>query len=236
MKTAIFNFHHGIGDFVIISGFIRKELCNRYDRIVIPTFENYCSSLHVMFKDVPNIEVITDPSLSMGSIQYEDYFLNSELYKKYNDFEVFSVGFGHKSIGLDYYTWDYGMYKQVDEPFETSWDYFSCWKDYQEENRIIEKFVKDEENLIFVHDDTSRGFSIDAAKFKVGNFVEPVLGYCFTSWIGLIQKCTEIHCIPSSFSVLIDRIDLPLNPKLYLHVYARQDCVLPFYRKNWKYL
>lgn len=87
--------------------------------------------------------------------------------------------------------------------------------------RKTEQLPVPEEEYIFVHHDSSRGFTMDLNKIRdVPRIVFPYhRGQSILAYADIINNASEVHCIDSSFLHLADR----LNPKgrLVWHRYPR---------------
>lgn len=95
----------------------------------------------------------------------------------------------------------FGMefYRQAGIPYENRWKY---------KIRAHRGVIK-EKKSIFVHDDASRGYVINVDGFR------PYMTKNIFDWAYMIENADEVHCIESSFRLMIDF----LNPKgkLFLH-------------------
>ncbi len=58
----------------------------------------------------------------------------------------------------------------------------------------------------------------------------------YLAWLTCILSASEIHCIDSSFALLIDSLVIDPSVCLYLHRYARPAVSIPTYRLHWEYL
>ena len=123
------------------------------------------------------------------------------------------------------------------------WNKWECVRDEKAEDRVHSFWCETLQlsDVIFVHDDGSRGMSLNLLKAKHGApswvikptpSVTPILFH----WRKVIEQCDEIHCIASSFAAFIDSIPLPKNPKLFLHAYARPGEPLMKVNKQWEIL
>ncbi len=99
------------------------------------------------------------------------------------------------------------FYKQAGVPYEYRWKY-QIHRDLKREQELFDFFGQRE---VFIHDDHARGFEIPLKGFRPDIlFTRNMLDYGL-----LIEHAQEIHCIESSFRLMIDF----LNPqgKLNLH-------------------
>lgn len=233
MNFLLFNGHQGVGDWVVCVGAVNK-LSLKYDKIIVPVAPTAYSSVVELFYPNRKIQVVEDESAVHGGVT--EARTSESMKEKFPEVdEIITVGH-HGNPPLDAGLWDRSMYEQAGVNFEESWNSFTFRRDYHKENELIIKFYK-QKNLKFLHDDPTRRHCI-RNEYRDGYYVYPdrKITSSVTHYAGILQRCTEIHCIPSSFSLFVDRIPLPLQPKLYLHVYARMGGMLPTYRKDWIYL
>ena len=190
-------------------------------------------SVQRIFRDNSKINVILDENaVHGGKLEARP---ESTFSTMYNDCEIITVGHCNKQIPLEMRIWDQSMYKQAGVNFEESWK-FSYPREESEEIELENHY---NQCTVFLHDDPTKKRLISKdIKGSIGDYIYPDRNFTdvITNYTKLLQRCTEIHCIPSSFSCFIDRIELPLNPILNLHVYARSKSVLPTYKKNWNYI
>jgi hypothetical protein len=91
------------------------------------------------------------------------------------------------------------FYRQAGVPYENRWKY-----EIKKYNAPIQKKIP-----IFVHDDIGRGYSIKVDGFR------PYLTDNIFDWSYAIENADEVHCIESSFRLMIDF--LKPKGKLFLH-------------------
>lgn len=205
---------------------------SKFRELVIPIHRNNLPSVQLMLKHAPNIEV-TELKGRYSWRPHEEY--------KNSPIPVLSIGLGHPTLSEHYRqnSWDQASYDQAKVPLDNSWSHFYCYRDFEAESNLLDRVRGrfDPCHKVFLHEDPSRKFIIRGA-YKKLNHVSPDRSETpyISHWISTIQECDEIHCIPSSFSLLIDRIPLPKNPKLFLHAYARPKSRNPFFRKQWQWI
>ena len=232
MKKVIFNGHQGVGDWILCTG-ILKKLEEKYDSLIVPVAETAFYSVKRIFENDTKVKVVLDKTAVHGG---KKEARPEEIFKKeYTNCEIITVGHCCKHFPLIMSNWDICMYIQAGVNMNCSWKLFSYPRDLEEETQLEKNF--DSDCKIFLHDDPSRNYTI-SDKYKVKPFIYPNRSYTnvITNYTGILKRCTEINCIPSSFSLLIDRIDLPNNPILNLHVYSRPKSVLPLYKKDWNFI
>jgi hypothetical protein len=230
MRHHLCIYHHlGMGDHIICGPIVRERAAH-YDLVVVLAKYHNVPSVTHLFADLPNVAV-----RAVVDDEEANNFTNV-VWKG----EVMRLGYhGGAFKGAIF---DQEFYRQAKLSFDLRW---SGWKIKRnpDEELAVEKLMLEQcagEMGAFVHEDKARGMAIDYEKhvdsfFMWTGIAEPVrrgtpniFGY-----IGVIQKAEQIHCINSSFALLIDSIDLPRNPKLFLHEYARPGGEIPTFRKEW---
>jgi hypothetical protein len=93
------------------------------------------------------------------------------------------------------------------------------------------------EPFCFIHDDASRHFEIDTERLNITlPIIRPTIhADTIFDYLPLIRKAAEIHCIDSSFALMIDRAN-DIKAKKYIHRYARQADNNPSYTDGWELL
>lgn len=215
MKDLIIYHNLGLGDHIICCGLVR-DIADAHpeQKLFVLCKAHNVPSVSWMFSDLLNVDVV--------SIKDD---ADAEAYVQANpDARLMRLtGSGHE--------FDRQFYDQARVPFGKRWSGFHA-------PQILPSFMAaaPPRPYAFVHDDPSRGFVIPplmrvrelrpaATSYQPKNIFE---------WRLFLETACEIHCIPSSFSVLVDSIDLPPETRLYLHVSARPGGELPTYRKPWK--
>ena len=225
--------HLGLGDHIICNGMV-MELLNRYREIVLPVKHHNNSSVSRMFS---GLSVSTLPVSSD-----EEARASADLYEKW-EWEVIRTGiFGDGFLdGTNNFALSF--YQQADVDFDCSWSSFRLHRDPQLEEGLFNKLGAPM-RYIFVHDDPSRGLSIDV---DLINSELPILrpdkslGSTISEYSSVLENAEEIHCIDSSFANLVDRINLTQTKKIVIHRYSRllsedgnQESLPTHYKKNWK--
>jgi len=243
--------HNGLGDFIICNSLIRI-FCKQYDHINVFVVDHNFNSVNFMFRDIKNLNYIVwghDKSVKfIGNITEE----NSDFYKWYinnisrglhgllNDEGVGSYNINDKKIikiTNQSLPFDQSFYQCVNIDFEKRWTDFYFERNLEEEKNVFYNILglKDDEEFIFVHDDRSRGFSINESKIESSiKIIRPdnkdfsIFDYLYT-----IEKAKEVHCMNSSFICLIDTMQLNTGEKYY-HRYIRGYNCDPTLKLKWK--
>ena len=111
---------------------------------------------------------------------------------------------------------DRSFYDSVSVPFKERWDSWHLERNTEQEQKLINELALDEE-YIFVHDKSSVG----DYNLNIENSLRQVRPEKLESeqsifdWMGVIENAKEVHGISSSFTHLIDSMEL--KNKLYFH-------------------
>mgnify|MGYP003111704458 CR=1 FL=1 len=215
-ENAIFLGHLGLGDHIICQGIV-NSLSTLYDEFyVICKPQNVASVKHMCKKlrNVFTIEASDDHQAVIETLLF--------------DGNCIKVG----SFGEDWYympeSFDEVFYRQVGMNISDSFN----WKieDGDHSKHVLRKLYP-ERDFCFVHDDPSRGFHINP------NTELPIVRNVIQSetvfdYMPLLREASEIHCMDSSFALMIDRSDIEEN--LFLHRSIRKEHGVPTYQKKWK--
>lgn len=218
MKDLLIRGHLGLGDHILCNGLVRHFAKFEPDRIIhVPCKAHNYVSVQWMFSDLDNVNVRAfagDLEVDRAAQELEDDGIS----------EVMRLGGSGNGF-------DEQFYQQAGVPFEERWSGFAvppC-----ETQHRVPPYA-----FTFIHDDRQRGFAIPDPPGDlpiVRSAYDPKRPNIF-EWTDMLLRAAEIHCIPSSFSVLVDElwgVNLAVGQKLFLHASARPNCELPTYRKNW---
>lgn len=131
------------------------------------------------------------------------------------------IGFGNLQRFISGCNFDEAFYRQCGMDFSTRWDAFHYERDSQSE-QALDALIGPRKSYIFVHDDSSRGFRIDE-KYLKGTVLRPhkLHGYTLFDYLYLLEHAQEIHCMDSSFKLMVDSFSCFGNKDLYYHTYVR---------------
>ena len=213
MSNELYVHHHlGLGDHIDCNGMVRIFL-DEYDFDAVNVFakERYSDMIEYMYRDEPDIKIITVPN-------NDEYRFILEFITK-NNIKNFL------KVGHDYYPWgkeeELGMgcaeifYHQMDIPYERRFDDFYYERDEDEEKRVYEKLNPDHEDYIFVHDDVNRGFEIPKEKLGDMKIIRNDMEENLFNFGMILENAKEIHCMESAFRSLIETLDT--TEKLFFH-------------------
>lgn len=226
MNGLFIQWHLGLGD-AIISNAIVRHFAKLYPLIVLPVKYHNVPSVQFMLRDLENV-LIRPVEDDAEQIMFAERVWECEVLRiggwGIPDGRLFDPGH-----------WDRSFYEQGGLPFDLRWSGWKCKRDI-----TSERGFSFDGPYMFLHDDPTRGFQIDLKRVwgeKTGLRIEkPTQTQHIFQWWNIVEHAEEIHCIPSSFAHWIDSIDLPKNPRLFLHAYTRKGEPLAIFKKNWEIL
>ena len=198
----------------------------------MPVKKHNVETVSYMFSDRDNIKilpVVNDDEADMYLAQYRRLGYN-----------IVSLGFYGQDFMKGAKTFDESFYNQAGVEYSERWDSFFFPKKGLKKIEASDFLNKKGGEYIFVHDDKERGLNINTNTLPDLPIIRPkhLFGKScsvgFFDYLELIKNANEIHCMDSSFAMLIDHIsDLRDKPKS-IHRYLREDNLNPYYKKNWK--
>lgn len=207
-----------MGDLIICTGLIR-HLAKVYDMVVIPVKYHNLQSSNYLFHDLPNVFI-----RAVEDDEDADQFCN-------NVFKGEKLYLGHFNQPFDAQKFDAEFYRQANLSFDLRWSGFHVERKKEME---VELPLSTPGKFAFVHEDLARGYAIRDDLIDWEEYhPHPSVSLNLFAYIPVLQAATEVHCINSSFALLVDSIDLPQNPKLFLHLYSRPGGEVPTFRKEW---
>lgn len=227
-----------LGDAIICNGLYRT-LASMHEFCVLPIRKSLLPSYSHMYSDLNNIKFFTYPDPITRQAAFVSQFILGKMNTK-----ILKIGFdgddfpSEKSV-----RWDENYYLQAGLNFEFRWEKFYVPIRFEKEEFLYKSLGCDESPYVFLHEDESRGFKISRKYLpkdirvitpdqRLGNFT-------IFDYRKIIKNAIEVHCIESSFTALIESMDLK-TPK-YAHRYSRPEAMIsPWheytYRTPWKIL
>jgi hypothetical protein len=201
----IYIYHHlGLGDHIICNGLVRSLIKNNleYTLFVRP---QYLNSVKYMYNDLTNL------SFKEGC----DNSINNFLYS-IDVHNQIRIGFIQAP---ENYSWDEYFYIQKNISFINRWEMFKIDRDFYKEDELLNKLNPENSKFALIHNAGSDGNDrIDYSKIdptlKIIK-VSPEHTDNIFSYLGLVYRAEEIHCVESCFNVLVDSLDV--NTKLFYH-------------------
>ncbi len=209
--------HLGLGDHIICNGLLRKIISQDFEYLIFAKKHNY-ESVRFMLKDLSNVTII--------SVQDDN-----EAKKIINENNNECIKVGHEFLKgiIDF---DVQFYNQMNVNFSERWESFYVERDFKKEEDLYNKLNPNNEKYIFVHDDVERNYKINSQFNK--KVIKPIKGLTdnIFDYLKIIENAEEIHCIDSSFRMIIDSLKIE-DKKLYFHTYSRGNMPLAKSRLNW---
>lgn len=211
-------YHHlGLGDHIICNGLVRS-LINPNEEYYMFVKEHNLESVKFMYRDILNLKFI------IANDDYANQILEDKKEK---------IIIGFKNINKN---WDEFFYNQYDINFENRWDKFYVLRNNEREEKLYKKLNPNDEKYILIHNKGSD--NIDRINYKLINnnfkkiFIENFTDNIF-DYLTLIEKSEEIHCIESSFHLLIDSFD-KINNNIFFHTKFNSRGFKHKIKNNWQ--
>lgn len=221
MDNTIYIYHHlGMGDHILCNAIIRTY-AEKYDKVYNFAKPHNYNNVAYMYRDIKNFKLI-----ALDDAQTK-FFMMMNPNNKYLVVGITPEWFYNLDVLKLYESFDHGFYLAASVPFEDKWNKFYFERDLEKEkDAFYNKLgLKDDEPFLFVHDDTERGrhFKKEFIDNKLKT-IRPVdhKNIGLFDFIYTIEKAKEVHVMNSSFSCLIDTMQI-YNDNLYYHEYARTD-------------
>ena len=242
----------GFGDHCSVFGML-KEFSKYYDEIEyysnLPrkkiTYEN---SLR-LYSSIPTIKIMLEPAI-FKNIKIDYYIANTTEWeiktKPWRENPNLPIG---DEFGDNPEEWrcEQQWYKNAIIPFRLKWDNFYLERNLEKEKEIFyDKLeLKDNEEFIFLHEDTTRGFEYRPEGYKINRkYINKdiktieLLDIQDISVLDLIytfEKAKEIHSFNSGIAIFIDLVLKEDHPALFYHDYVRKKVFWrPTFKLNWK--
>lgn len=219
--NSIYIYHHlGMGDHLLCNAIIRTYT-EKYDKVYNFVKPQNVKNVAYMYRDNKKIRPI---ALDDADVKF---FMQMNPSNKYLIVGVTPQWFHNFNVLKIYETFDHGFYVAANVPFEDKWNRFYFERDTEKEkDAFYNKLgLKDDEPFLFVHDDPERNRHFRKEFIDKGiKTIRPVdyKNIGLFDFIYTIEKANEVHVMNSSFSCLIDTMQIKTN-KLFLHEYARTD-------------
>lgn len=137
------------------------------------------------------------------------------------------------------------FYLQAKVPFDYRWEsFYMRSKNSDQLLKELNLNLEEGEEYIFLHEDRTRGFTIDREKLPKGlRIIEPLpptRRWSALDYVEVIKCAKEIHVIESSFAALIESLQI-MEPPKFAHRYARPNALYDqryefTYRSYWTVL
>ena len=204
-------YHHlGLGDHIINNGMVR-HFYKEYGAITLFAYKHNVKNVQYMYRDLENFQVIGSES----DAQIDSYIQKTGV-------DCIKIGFSELTGLMPELAFDKAFYKLANLDFSVRFDEFHFERDMEKEQKVVDALNPTGEKYVFVHDDSSRGYSIDLDKVsKEYKIIMNDKDFNVFDYLTLIENAEEVHFMQSSFKELICSYKLD-KPTLYQHNYVRQ--------------
>ena len=223
MSRLVIHQHLGLGDHIDCNGMIRYILeKSEFDTVELFAKKHYASMVDHMFRVTENVIVIP--------VDGNEYVAVEKYMREQTNCNFLRVGHEHYRDQEGKNCWEI-FYEQLDIPLSVKDEYFYIKPDPEEEERVFQKLNPNKEEFIFVHDDPSRGFTIEMEeKYSDIHQVKNDMSENIFHFAKILKEAKEIHVMESSFKSVIEH--LPSCDKIYFHDFRGHP--LGKTKKNWE--
>lgn len=202
--------HFGFGDHIICNGMVR-HFYKQYKEISLFCYEHNLENVLYMYRDLDNLTAVAVQS----DAEAFQYVID-------NNLDCIRIGFSDLSKLMPEVPFDKAFYKLAGLNFSVRFDEFYFKRNHVQEQKVLDTLNPSGEKYIFVHDDSSRGFSIDMNKVNSDyNIIKNDKRFKFFDYLKLLEEAEEIHFMQSAFKELICSYKME-KPILYQHNYVRK--------------
>jgi hypothetical protein len=212
-NTLFIHHHLGLGDHVVCNGMVRFILKNsNYETIRLVTKNKYEQSVTKMYRDEPRIVI--------HPVNEDADFYTSDI--DWKNINLVRAGFERCRKN----DWAMSLYDSVGIAFIERWKSFCYERDKKEEQELIDSLNLPNE-FILVHDVSSVGkFNLTISSNLPVISVMPIQSFSVFSWLGVVERASEVHCIDSSFAHIIESFE-EINENLFFHDVKNDGVVFP---------
>tara|TARA_B000000557_G_scaffold225296_1_gene195232 strand:- start:300 stop:1031 length:732 start_codon:yes stop_codon:yes gene_type:complete len=202
--------HLGLGDQIICNGIINYISNNLAKEVFLPVKNNHAEQISFLYSENANVNIF--------EVKNETRNEDVENFAKKMNIQILKIGYEKvKKNAFNTY-----FYKQLNLPYEHTYNYFSLPKDVNRADKLQEHlfnyFKVENDNFILVHSESSYekyDLEILSSLDKIYiNKESDIFGNMFL-YENLIKKAKEIHCINGSFFHLVERVKTDAN--LFYH-------------------
>lgn len=216
----LFVYHHlGLGDMIHCNGMVRYLL----DRLNADRTVNvFCKVRNLgmtqwMYRDEPRIRLLPIED-GVRELTFVQRTLRNHRSRNF-------LAVGHRALrslerAYPKAFYDELFYRQVGLPYSIRYDWCYWQRDLTEEERVYEKLAPDAP-YAFVHDDASRGFSIDTSTIGMAVVRNDITESIFHLGL-LLERAAEVHCMESSIRCMLESLDMD-NCNLFYHNFRYPD-------------
>lgn len=231
MNNLFFVPHLGLGDHFLTNGLLRSVSKGK-NIIAMPVKQNNFWAIRRMFADMENLCLVP---LDGSNLYSDDFHVKAALALKdfYKQMGYESIGVGHFGDKVSKFynflnsggTPDVFFYEELGVDIKEKYDSFKIHRSPEREKFIFDSFDIQPGKYAFLHDDPSRGRTIDRSYVSEGlKIVTPSKMFYSGDIVDygmVIENAAELHYMNSSFSDFSDFMDLSNVKRRVMHLYAR---------------
>lgn len=223
-EKLFFDSSVGLGDAFVMSGIVHHyaRLC---DKLYYPARADFFETLTCLYKDFPNIEV-----WRFYDQDQENFFVENNKLARIRSTplitsEIHRIGCEKEYIHVH---WPQQVYENFDIPFKMRYLDFHMPSQIDGTEELYEKLTEGATEYVLVHryaSDHPDGIGLDINAFRAVSglperkIIEIAPGQTtnMLQYKTLIERASEIHCIPSSFFNLVDSMVTKINGLCFFH-------------------
>lgn len=218
----IIHHHLGLGDHLICNALVRHYAAG-HRRVGLCCKHSYLASVAFMYRDLPQIELLPVGDDGQAAAMLETV----------PDAARLRIGFEK----LDSRDFVESFFRQAGLDRQRRYTDFHVVRDPAREEACYRRLVGNSARYLFLHDDPSRGFAIDARRLPAAlPVVRPEGADTIFDYAQVVERATEIHCIDSAFANLVESLPRPCAERFVLHGYAKPTSDVIFRRHPWETL
>ena len=214
-ENCIFRGHLGLGDHIIQQGIV-NVFHGIFDKFFVLCKHRNKASVQHMNKDLANVTIVPVGGDKEANIRVRTF-----------DGERMVCGRGGKGWHFKRNGFDKVFYRQLGLNMSESFNWEA--QDGDQGESVLRKLYP-ERDFCFVHDDPSRGYNINL-KTDLPIVRNTIQSQTVFDYLPLLREAKEIHCMDSSFALMIDRSNITQN--LFIHRRIREKSGVPTYQKKW---
>jgi len=228
MNNYLFIYPHlGLGDQIICNGLIREiiKIHNTVEVFYIVVKPDSLESVKFMYRDIINVEFcVVNCDEAFTKFIYNNNIKNNV------------ITIGHQP--WHHMTWDESFYYTCSVDFNCRWSSFYVHRDIVREHKLFVQLNPLNEEYCLIHKAGGDKINRLNTQYIPTNlkhiYIEPQHTDNVFDYLELIEKAAEIHCIDSSFHLLVDTVYTHRN-KLFLHdaLYKRSPSSPHIIKKQW---
>jgi hypothetical protein len=209
----VLHHHLGLGDHFVCNGLV-NFLSLKYEKIFLPCKPHNYATVSYLYSENSRINVFTIEDNEIS-------FINA--YAQQLDLPILRIGFEH----TDYQNWAKSFYDQIDLPFEYRYELFAMPIKKDPDNIVP---IPPEKFIVIHNESSQQKYDLTIATNPLPYqevYISKSTEYLnLFSYVPMMFRAKQIHCINSSIFHLIDSLLLPPNIELYYHDIRRDGTSL----------